>query len=556
MKKKLLERLKALLEKGADKLSDEESTELKSLQDQAKSANIDTAKLDEAIKAAPDEEEDEEEEDDAKAMTAEDVAEVVKKATAEALAEAKEGEKGLDTEKLAELLGAKLVASTKQAGNKSLKLDTKAVNQIIADTLKQELRSASKMQHPEDPNKKGKQDDMQREFPIEHRAGNMSVAQKQLLNICLSKMPDGWEGKRPAHMNDGISDSLLAQAKTKGINLLNRIQRQGIKALDTSTSGSGAELNYTDLSADLQTRLYLASDLAAALVRREIDMPTDPYKLPIKTVRTAFSLGSEAPSTDYTNYLAGGSPTTADITLDAAKIIGIARYSYEADEDSVVAMLPMLQQDLGEGAAASFESAVINGDNDGTHQDTGGSYTATSVESAFAGIRKAGIAVGVVDWSSGGVSKANFMGLRADMKKYGTNQRDLAIIVDSAGYVHLQAIEEAFRADARGAANTASVNTGMLPSFNGIPVIVSEAVPAGVTAAGIVASSGNSYGTLIITNLSQWVVGRRRQFTVEVQPDIRIQQNYVVASFRRAFVPKETASSSIPHTVIGTQWTP
>jgi hypothetical protein len=243
--------------------------------------------------------------------------------------------------------------------------------------------------------------------------------------------------------------------------------------------------------------------------------------------------------------------------LDAKKMIGIASYSYEANEDSVIAILPMLQNDLGEGAAAAFESALLNGDADGSHMDSSSSYTSASVETLFDGFRKSGIATGIVDWSTGGVTRQNFMAARAAMGKYGVNPNDLAIIVSPYGYVQLQAMDEAFRADQRGPfnqANMGAVGTGLLPSFNGIKVIVSEKIAPKVGASGAHTSGGDAYETLLLTNLTQWLVGVRRGFTVEVTADPLVQTNYVVASFRRAFVQKEASSSTLAHTVLATKW--
>ena len=528
MKKSLLLRLKALLALSAP--SAEEASELEGLKTKAADAKIDIKSIDTAIESA---------EDDTNELSEEEVQAVVTKAVKSAMAE----HKSVSAEEVAEKVTAELA-------KKAVSEDK--IRSIVGDVLKEHTKSASKMQFPADGDAGGYG------YPFEHRAGNMTLAQKQLFNLCMMKVSEeGIQGtKRPSGINDGIPDSMVRRSQADNDRALIQMRKSvGRKGLTTDGSGSGAELVYTDLSTDLQRRLYLESDLAAVLLACELNMPTDPFKLPIKTVRTAFTAGSESPTpASLAAYLHYNNPTLAQITLDAKKMIGIASYSYESNEDSVVAILPMLQNDLAEGAAAAFESAILNGDADGTHQDTGAGYGATSVESLFNGIRKAGIAVGVLDWSTGGASRSNFMSARAAMGKYGVAPGDLAIICSPYGYVQLQAIEEAFRADARGTQNgTAAVGTGLLPSFNGIRVIVSEQLPAGVTAAGINDGAGTKE-TLLITNLTQWMVGVRRGFTVEVTSDPLVQTNYVVASFRRAFVQKETASASLPHTVLATNW--
>lgn len=534
MKKSLLLKLKALLLIASDKLTADQSAELATLNAKALEHKIDTKSLDAAIEAA---------EDDDEGMSEDEVQAVVTKAVQAALA----GHKSATSEDVAEHV-TKALAGANVTEDK--------IRSIMGDVMKEHTKSASKMEFPLD--NRGPVD-----FPVEHRAGNLSIAQKQLLNVCLMKVSEDslMESgiKRPSGINDGISDALIRRSKSASDQVLANIKRFGMKALTTGGSGSGAELVYTDLSTDLQQRLYLASELAQVMQSREIAMPTDPFKLPIKTVRTAYKVGSESPTpASLAAYYQQGSPTLANITLDAKKMIGLASYSYESTEDSVIAILPMLQADLGDGAAAAYERAVLNGDADGTHFDTGASYfgDATAVESLYNGIRKAGLAGGVINFSAA-VGRANFMGLRGSMGKYGTNPNDLIIIVSPSGYIALQTVEEQFRAEARGSA-AANIGTGVISSFNGIRIVVSEHVPAGVTVAGIDTGNDtpgtNDKDSMIITNLTQWMVGTRRGFTVEVTSDPIVQTNYVVASFRRAVIEKEAASGSIPHTVMATNF--
>ena len=513
MKKSHLLQLKSLLAIRPSKLTPEQTTTLADLNAKAVKSKIDTKSLDSAIASAT-ESFDYEDGD----LSEAEVGEIVTKAVKSALVDDKSDDK---------------------------------LRATMKEVMVEHTKSPSKMEY----DVKGIQGGSV-EMPCEHRTGNISIAQKQLLNKCLAKVSDDALAetgcKRPSDINDGIPEALLAQSKRASDNFQARFKSQGMKALTTTGSGAGAE--YTDLSSDLQQRLYLKSELAQVMQAREIAMPSDPFKLPIKTVRTSFAPGSESPTpASLAAYFQQGSPTLANITLDAKKMIGLASYSYESNEDSVVAILPMLQADLGDGAAAAYERAVLNGQDGGTHFDTGPAYAATDVESLYDGIRKAGIAGGVTNLATA-IGRANFMALRGTMGKWGTNPNDLCIIVSPSGYTSLQAVEEQFRADARGGAQ-ANIGTGVISSFNGIRVIVSEHVPAGVTVAGIDTGSA-SPGTddkdsLIISNLTQWLVGTRRGFTVEVTSDPIVQTNYVVASFRRAVIEKEAASSTIPHTVTG-----
>lgn len=392
-------------------------------------------------------------------------------------------------------------------------------------------------------------------LPVEHRSGNLSVAQKQLLNLTLMQAPEESLAKsgtkRPTSMNDGIRESDLKHAVNvgqRGIKSLRESIIYGGKAITTSGSGSGAELIPTDLSSELQMRMYLDSQLAAALISTEIDMPSDPFKLPLKTTRTEFFTGSEAPGSDPT----ASNPAFANITLETAKLIGIAEYSYEADEDSIIAILPMLQEDMAAGAAYSFESAVLNGDTTGTHMDSDFHAVTNHHAKAFKGIRKLAFAgSSTLDIATGGVSAANIAAMRKQMKRWGVRSRDLMLVVGPNAYNDIVSLDETLTFDKVGSAEAARILTGSAASIYGIPIVVSDAARENLNASGVYDGTTTTKGAIYLVHKPSWVVGVRRGFTVEVDVDKRRQINAVIASFRRDFKPKETVSANMPLVVAG-----
>ena len=165
---------------------------------------------------------------------------------------------------------------------------------------------------------------------------------------CLMKSGSVADSDKPKHMNDGIPDSVRERAEQKGAQLVAKTRDAAMteKVLVGGTN-TGAELVDTDLSSDLLRRLYLESTLAARLVSREVDMPTETYKLPLTTDRPTFyttTEGTAAISSDV---------GTDNVILVAKKLTGEVPFSYEADEDMIVPVLPMIQQGLGAGAAAA-----------------------------------------------------------------------------------------------------------------------------------------------------------------------------------------------------------
>jgi hypothetical protein len=72
-----------------------------------------------------------------------------------------------------------------------------------------------------------------------------------------------------------------------------------------------------------------------------------------------------------------------------------------------------------------------------------------------------------------------------------------------------------------------------------------------LNASGIYDGTTTTKGSVLLLNRTQFLVGSRRGFTVEVDVNRKRQINSVIASFRRAFTPKETIDGSNPSVVIG-----
>lgn len=555
-------RLAALLAKAADKLTADEHVELAGLKAMATEEKLDFTSED-FIKTygtaeAPNE------------VTADELTDLVAKAVAKAL----EG-KAFDPAAVTEA-----VKSALPTDNASLKaadvegIVQKCVNdsKLDKDALLAEFKKLLPTPAAEKPVTKAELDaaiegfkSSQREgskhqfahfggaFPVEHRSGNLSIAQKQLLNICLGGISEDalsrGGSKRPASINEGIKDSDLIAAKKAGESAIKSFRT---KALTTGGAGSGAELVPTDLSSDLQMRMYMQSQLAAMLLSQEIDMPSDPFKLPLKTTRTTFYTGAENPGSDPT----ASNPGTGAITLDTVKLIGIAEYSYEADEDSIVAILPMLQDDLASGAAFSFENAVLNGDTTSTHQDSDIHAVANHHAKAFKGLRKLALAgSSTKSLATGGISAANIGAMRKQMGKYGTMPKDLILVVGPNGYNDIIMLSETLTFDKVGNPDAARILSGTAASIFGIPIIVSDACREDLNASGVYDGTTTTKGGIYLAHRPSLLVGVKRGFTVEIEVDKKQQLNSVIASFRRDFKPKETIAAAMPLCVFGYNFT-
>lgn len=406
------------------------------------------------------------------------------------------------------------------------------IKKLVEEVVNANLRNQSKNFYPVD-------EDIN--VPLSGHKGNLSVAEYQLLNICkmTGKVIDA--KNVPTDINDGIPESVRKSAEQAGAKFVQSL-RMGRK--DVFTTGD-RHIFPSDLSSTLLYRLYLESQLAAALISQEIPMPTDPYTLPIATTRIKYRKGSEAPATTTADKIG-----LSDVTLKTAKLIGITDFSYEAAEDSIIPVLPMLMDDLAKGAVESLENAIINGDTATTHQDED-ITAADDAAKLFDGLRKFALtqASCKVDMATGGISAASILKMKASMGKYGLRPSDLLLVVSASGYNTMLGLDETLTVDKAGP-GVARILTGVVPSIYNIPIIVSEAIKATNTFGVVDATDANNKDSLLLLYKPSLILGSRRGFTVESEVDKKRQVNSLIASFRRDFKLKEPLSSA-PTVILG-----
>jgi len=439
-------------------------------------------------------------------LTADDVKKIVKEVIPAA---ALEGKKGIEIDVVLELVGNVL---------------TKAISNAT--------HAKSKMQFGDDVNGSI-------EMPVSWRKGNLPIHGKQLLNILMRR-----------EMNEGIDAKALQKAIALGDRMFDNYRVQGAKALTSTAAGTGDEWVPTDLSAVLLRRLYLESILAQLMASREIEMPSQPYELPLSTTRPTFYLNSTE-NTDGTASDIG----TAKPVLSAAKLMALVEYSYEVEEDSIIPILATVQMLLGEAAAYALESAIINGDTTATHMDSDIAAIANAAEKSWKGFRKLALTNSAtkLDMSTGGISRANLVALKKKGGKYMRKMRECAWVVSPNNENDLLNLDEVALWQNSGV--TPTLATGEIKGYLGAPIVVSEAARDTLNASGVYDGITTTKGAITLANLSRFIMGNRRGFTVEVDKSITAQKKQIVASFRKAFTPIETPSSTVPSVVTGYNFT-
>lgn len=314
-----------------------------------------------------------------------------------------------------------------------------------------------------------------------------------------------------------------------------------LRAVDTQTAGEGQEFVPRELSGSLIDRVSL--ELMVVALFPSIVMPTQPFDIPAKAVgRTR--LGSAAENTADTGQTGFKkiTPGSRKVTLTAVKFAGEALMSKEAEEDSIIAMMPFIQDELVEFIAADQEDAVINGDTTGTHQDSDVT-AADDPRKKWIGLRKAALAGAKTDAGNVALTTAALLANRKKMGKYGVRVAPLAHILSMAGYVELLSDNSVQTVDKYGP--NATVLTGELGKAHGVPLIVSEYVRQDLNATGVYDGTTTTRTEAITVNKNGFVIGERRGVTVQILREVYAEddQDAILASIRKAFTPRYPAAT-------------
>lgn len=246
---------------------------------------------------------------------------------------------------------------------------------------------------------------------------------------------------------------------------------------------------------------------------QSITMPTNPYDFPVQdSVTEARIQGENATITDVKF-------STGKLTFDATKLAEFYILSSEIDEDSAPPILNLARREVAEAQMRAYEQAIINGDSDGTHQDTDTDGGAAELAAkSMDGLRKLGLANSAngstVDFAAAAVTLAKLRECREAMGKFGVSERDLVWLVSSKVYNQMLALPEVTTVEKFGP--MATVLRGALAALDGIPIIISEFQRDDVDATGVNSGGPNTFSTLQLVNRRRFYWGVRRPLRTRV----------------------------------------
>jgi len=284
------------------------------------------------------------------------------------------------------------------------------------------------------------------------------------------------------------------------------------KALDVATAGEGAEWVPTGFSPELFGLVRLQLKVAALFPT--IQMPTNPYKLPVQIGRFTSYKHSEQTADTSQTAISKGDPAaafTGNCTFTAAVHAVEILASDELTEDSIVPVMPLIQNEIVQALAEGREDAILNGDTAASHEDTDIS-SAADRRKLWLGLRAMAndqsYTRDMATWTLG-----NLRLMRKDMGKYGVTPSQLAWVTGIAGYIKLLDLDEVTTVDKYGPG--ATVLAGELGRLDGIPVVVSEWQREVLNASGVY-ESGQTKTAIDLVYRNGFAIGDRKQGDVKI----------------------------------------
>lgn len=301
-----------------------------------------------------------------------------------------------------------------------------------------------------------------------------------------------------------------------------------IKAFGTGVSGSGAEWIETAISSSYIEEYLLEKQVANMF--QEIQMPTNPFKMPIAKNGTTARIVAEGVAATDANF------GTDALTFDAEnKLVELYNLPEELNEDSAVAFLSLGRSQVVDAQIKALEAALISGDTTGAHMDSD-VVAASDARKAWKGLRKLALqnsANGVIVDFGAAVGSGKLDEMIAAGGKFMISPREAMFVVSPQIYHQMVALDEVTSVDKFGP--MATILNGVLAAYRGRGIIVSEFLREDLNASGVHDGVTETKGGLLLVNKTRFYLGRRRPIRVRVAADSRAEYDrYQLVSYQRA----------------------
>jgi HK97 family phage major capsid protein len=316
-----------------------------------------------------------------------------------------------------------------------------------------------------------------------------------------------------------------------------------IKAMDTQEVGAGKEWIMTGFSPDVVQRVAQIKQVTGAI--RRITMPANPYKLPVQGGPATAYITPENTADSGQTSVKFSNAGTAEVIFNAKKISAAVRVSDELDQDAIADTTALVNESILEGLAIAEENTLINGDTAGSHMDTDVTGS-DDARKAVDGLRKRTQSSAKVDYADATNLTEAVRAARQGMGRYGYRPSEVALVASLPAYYKLLNEGTVITLDKYGPA--ATILTGELGKFDGMPILVSEFVRTDLNASGVY-QSGATNTQILLFNRNSYAIGDRLNVELEPAREAIYGQDVLIGreriDFQAYFAATEPAVSMI-----------
>ena len=262
---------------------------------------------------------------------------------------------------------------------------------------------------------------------------------------------------------------------------------------------------------------------------KQVNMPSPVYDLPVVKDVLKAQIASEGAAAGAREF------GETKLRFSSKKLESYHIVPEELSEDSAPDFLAIARFELAQSHVRAVESAVLNGDDDGTHIDSDTQAGAAALcEKLWKGLRRQALANAANGGShnvSGALSETALFAIKTKLKKFGVNPTDLIWIVGPAVYNQLLALPSMLTLDKAGPRATMAI--GQAGSIMGIPVVVSGMMREDLNASGVYDGTTTSKGGILLVNAKRWYIGMRRAPSLRIVQDLPNYDRYLMAAYQR-----------------------
>ena len=354
------------------------------------------------------------------------------------------------------------------------------------------------------------------EVALKEKAAELEAIQKSRMQFTDTKAGDlSYEQKEKAVLLSKITGKAIEDTNF-GRSIVTKYSN------DANASPAGAGGQFRVWSATWETEVSTAMEnevrrrLVVAGTIRSVPMTNPIMKVPLNPEAGYATWVTNAQFGTSNSSGATGTHRLKELTLNSLKLATREYIAFEEDEDSLVAILPVVRDAMIRRMAKSVDKAMLIGAGAGSDPITGlATYDASSAVTLDVSDITAGTA-------GAGLTAAKLMLARKDLGYWGLEPGELIAIVNTSSYYQLLEDPNFLTVDKVG--DRATLLTGQIGSVGNTPVIVSAEFAA--------ATAGNV--AAIIFNPRNFMVGNHRGLRVDTDDNVETQSRVLVASMRMA----------------------